>query len=117
MTLITKNFQLNSLANEFASAVYSEVTHQNGGDWFSMRVGKIDITVAIVDGIKGIRQLVDSYALEALEQAYPEWEPIAIRLMTACVVNNHLTNHGREVWQSMITDMSESLSHGGGNYA
>ncbi|CBJ81132.1 hypothetical protein XBJ2_1060002 [Xenorhabdus bovienii str. Jollieti] len=103
--MITKNFRLNALANAYAAAIYHDVTARNGGDHFAMRVGKTEISVAIVDGIKGIRELVDSYALEALQQNYPAWEVIAINLMEKCVINDCLTGHGRKIWQSMINDM------------
>ncbi len=113
MKLITKNFQLNALANEFSAAIYQEVTHQNGGDWFKMQAGKTEIHIAITDGVKGIRLLVDSYALEALAQSYPAWENVAIALMQSCVVNGYLTGHGREIWQSMINDMGDALAETG----
>ncbi|BET98140.1 hypothetical protein [Xenorhabdus taiwanensis] len=108
--MITKNFRLNALANTYAAAIYHDVTTRNGGDHFTMRVGKTEINVAIVDGIKGIRELVDSYALEALQQRYPVWEVIAINLMEKCVVNGSLTGYGREIWQSMINDMGDTLA-------
>ncbi|MDC9606391.1 hypothetical protein [Xenorhabdus griffiniae] len=108
--MITKNFRLNAFANTYAAAIYHDVTTRNGGDHFTMQVGKTEINVAIVDGIKGIRELVDSYALEALQQNYPAWEVIAINLMEKCVVNGCLTGYGREIWQSMINDMGDTLA-------
>ncbi|MDE9455403.1 hypothetical protein [Xenorhabdus bovienii] len=54
--------------------------------------------------------MVDSYALEALQQNYPAWEVIAINLMEKCVVNGYLTGYGREIWQSMISDMGDTLA-------
>ncbi|OTA14192.1 prophage protein [Xenorhabdus vietnamensis] len=108
--MITKNFRLNALANTYAAAIYHDVTTRNGGDHFTMQVGKTEINVAIVDGVKGIRQLVDSYALEALQQNYPAWEVIAINLMEKCTVNGCLTVYGREIWQSMINDMGDTLA-------
>ncbi|WP_235525488.1 primase-helicase zinc-binding domain-containing protein [Photorhabdus heterorhabditis] len=109
MTLITKNFRLSALANEFAAAIYHDVTTRNGGDHFTMQVGKTEINVAIVDGVKGIRELVDSYALEALQQNYPAWEVIAINLMEKCVVNGYLTGYGREIWQSILSNIGAEL--------
>ncbi|MDE9535486.1 hypothetical protein [Xenorhabdus bovienii] len=108
--MITKNFRLNALTNTYAAAIYHDVTTRNGGNHFTMQVGKTEINVAIVDGIKGIRELVDSYALEALQQNYPAWEVIAINLMEKCVVNGYLTGYGREIWQSMINDMGDTLA-------
>ncbi|MBD2782808.1 hypothetical protein [Xenorhabdus szentirmaii] len=111
--MITKNFRLNALANTYAAAIYHDVTTRNGGDHFTMQVGKTEINVAIVDGAKGIRELVDSYALEALQQNYPAWEVIAINLMEKCVANGRLTGCGREIWQSMINDMGDTLASKG----
>ncbi|PHM60951.1 hypothetical protein [Xenorhabdus ishibashii] len=58
--MITKNFRLNALANTYAASIYHDVTTRNGGDHFTMQVGKTEINVAIVDGVKGIRELVDT---------------------------------------------------------
>jgi hypothetical protein len=113
MTLTTKNFRLSALANEFSAAIYHDVTTRNGGEHFTIQAGKIEINVAIVDGVKGIRALVDSYALEALQQNYPTWEVIAVNLMEKCVTNGALTDYGREIWQSMINDMGDSLASKG----
>nr|WP_282550845.1 MULTISPECIES: hypothetical protein [Providencia] len=111
--MITKNFKVNSLANSYAAAIYHDVTIRNGGDWFPMNVGNKAIEVAIIDGVKGIRMLVDSYLLEALKQAYPTWEAVAISLIEQCVINGYITGYGREVWQSMINDMGDSLADKG----
>ncbi|KLU16078.1 MULTISPECIES: hypothetical protein [Xenorhabdus] len=108
--MITKNFRLNALANSYAAAIYHDVTTRNGGDHFTVQAGKTEINVAIVDGVKDIRELVDSYALEVLQQNYPAWEVIAINLMEKCVVNGYLTGYGREIWQSMINDMGDTLA-------
>ncbi|WP_237387007.1 hypothetical protein [Xenorhabdus sp. Sc-CR9] len=108
--MITKNFRLNALANTYSAAIYHDATARNGGDHFTMQVGKTEINVAIVDGVKGIRELVDSYVLGALQQNYPAWEVIAINLLEKCVVNDYLTGHGREIWQSMINDMGDTLA-------
>ncbi|PHM59114.1 prophage protein [Xenorhabdus stockiae] len=108
--MITKNFRLNALANSYSAAIYNDVVTRNGGAHFTMQIGKTEINIAIVEGAKGIRELVDSYALEALQQSYPAWEVIAIALMEKCVVNGLLTVYGREIWQSMINDMSETLA-------
>ncbi|EPP7629105.1 hypothetical protein ACUVB7_003276 [Providencia rettgeri] len=111
--MITKNFKVNSLANNYAAAIYHDVTTHNGGDWFPMNIGNKAIEVAIIDGVKGIRMLVDSYLLEALKQAYPTWEAVAISLIEQCVINGDITGYGREVWQSMINDMGDSLADKG----
>ncbi|MEY0255100.1 hypothetical protein AB7X32_15130 [Morganella morganii] len=114
MTLITKNFRVNALANEFAGAVYHDVTTQNGGDWFPMNIGSKSIEVAIIDGVKGIRMLMDSYLLEALQQNFEAWEPVAVQMLERCVTNGFITGFGREVWQSMINDMGDTLADNGG---
>lgn len=113
MKLQTKNFRLNALANSYASAIYHDVTTRNGGDWFPMVVGNTSIEVVIIDGVKGIRMLVDSYLLNALKSSYSKWEAISIELIEKCVVNGFVTGYGREIWQSMINDMGDSLADKG----
>lgn len=112
--MTTKNFKVNSLANHYSFALYRDITARNGGDWFDMTVGNKTVKVAIIDGVKGIRQLVDNYFLAALKLDYPRWEDTAIKLFSLCVVNGYLTGYGRELWQSMINDMSEALAQHGG---
>ncbi|MCC8385965.1 hypothetical protein GPY51_22835 [Photorhabdus laumondii subsp. laumondii] len=111
--MITKNFHLNALVNTYAAAIYHDMTTCNGGAHFTVQVGKTEINVAIVDGVKGVRQLVDSCALEVLQQNYPAWELIAIKLMEKCIVNDRLTGYGREIWQSMVKDMGDTLARRG----
>ena len=113
--MITKNFQLNALANQFAAAVYDSVRQQNGGDWFTMTVGSTSIEVAITDGVKGIRELVNSYLLAPLKDDLPKWESMGITLIKKCVNKRGLTAIGVEMWQSMINDMGDSLNEGGFN--
>lgn len=112
MTIITKNFRLNALANLFAAAVYDGVRQKNGGDWFPMEIKGHRIEVAIIDGSAGIRMLVDSYLLEPMKQEYPHWEALASNLLTLCTDGSSLTERGESIWQSMINDMSASLSKG-----
>ncbi|AMG66547.1 hypothetical protein [Providencia stuartii] len=111
--MITKNFKVNSLANSYAAAIYHDVTTRNGGDWFSMNVGNKTINVAIIDGVKGIRMLVDSYLLEALKEQYPSWEFTAANVLEKCVINGYISGYGREIWQGMINDMSDTLADKG----
>lgn len=113
--MMTKNFRLNALANQFAAAVYDSVRQQSGGDWFPMTIGRARIEVAITDGVKGIRELVDSFALAPLKEDYPQWESMGIVLMTKCVTKHGLTEFGREFWGNMLADMAESLDAGGFN--
>ncbi|RRW66983.1 hypothetical protein EGJ48_20305 [Pantoea dispersa] len=112
MTLITKNFRINALANKYSAAIYNHVRHQNGGDWFPMEIKGHRIEVAIVDGSAGIRMLVDSYLLEPMKQEYPHWEALASNLLPLCTDGSSLTERGESIWQSMINDMSASLSKG-----
>lgn len=108
--MITKSFKVNSLANSYATAIYRDVTAHNGGDWFYMKADNKVIKVAIIDGVRGIRKLIDSYLLEALKKDYYTWEAVAISLIGRCVDDGSLTSDGREVWQGMINDMSETLA-------
>ncbi|WP_311791742.1 MULTISPECIES: hypothetical protein [Pantoea] len=110
MTLITKNFRVNALANQYSVAIYNHVRQLNGGDWFPMDISGQRIEVAIVDGSAGIRLLVDSYLLEAMKQEYPRWEALAVNLLTLCMEGSGLSERGESVWQSMVNDMSASLS-------
>lgn len=113
--MITKNFRLNALANQYAAAIYNNVRQQNGGEWFAMTVGSARIEVAITGGVKGIRDLVDSYMLKPLKESFPDWESVGITLITKCVNSLGLTAIGEEMWQSMINDMGDSLDAGGFN--
>jgi len=110
MALITQNFRLNALANQYASALYSYISATNIGDRFMVDAGGQAIQVNIVGGIKGVRDLVDGYALEALKDSYPQWEIIAIELLSRCVHGNELTVTGREIWQSMVNDMGDTVA-------
>ncbi len=110
---MTKNFELNALASQFAAAVYDSVRQQNGGDWFPMTIGGARIEVAVTDGAKGIRELVDSFALTPLKEGYQQWERMGIVLMKKCLTGHGLTEFGGEIWKSMIADMAESLAEGG----
>lgn len=110
MALITENFRLNALANQYSAAIYNYVRQQNGGDWFPMEIQGQRIEVAIVDGSAGIRLLVDSYLLEALKLEYPRWEALAVNLLTLCLGGNGLSERGESIWRSMVNDMSASLS-------
>ncbi|WNN45451.1 hypothetical protein [Winslowiella toletana] len=112
MTLITKNFRLNALANQYSTAIYDHLKRQSGGDWFPMEIKGQRVEVAIVDGSAGIRLLVDSYLLEPIKQEYPHWEALAGNLLTLCTDGGSLTERGESIWQSMINDMSTSLSKG-----
>lgn len=38
MKIITKNFRLNALANQYSAAIYDHVKQQNGGDFFMVDV-------------------------------------------------------------------------------
>ena len=112
MAILTKNFRLNALANQFAAAIFNHVILQNGGEWFPMEIKGQRIEVAIVNGSAGIRLLVDSYLLEPMKQEYPLWEALAGDLLSLCINGNGLTERGESIWQSMINDMSASLANG-----
>ncbi|AUV00559.1 hypothetical protein AAIG33_11260 [Phytobacter ursingii] len=112
MALITQNFRLNALANQYASALYSHICATSAGDSFEVNAGGQAIQVNIVGGIKGVRDLVDGYALEALKDNYPQWEVVAIHLLSKCVRGDELTATGREIWQSMVKDMGSTVAGG-----
>ncbi|MFM7947866.1 hypothetical protein [Hafnia paralvei] len=112
--MITKNFKLNALANQFSTAVYDHVTTTNGGDNFMINAAGVMVRVDIIGGAKGVRDLIDGFVLEALKEAYPQWESIAIALLRKCVNSAGLTEHGREIWESVVGDMGATV---GGDYA
>ncbi len=63
----------------------------------------------IIGGVKGIRDLIDGYALKAIKENYPQWEAVGIQLLSKCVRGNELTQSGKEIWQSMVNDMSDTV--------
>lgn len=109
MPLITQNFRLNSLANQYAVALYNHISSTND-DHFMINAGGQSIRVNIIGGVQGVRDLIDGYALEALKESYPQWEAVGIQLLSKCVSGNELTKSGREIWQSMINDMGETVA-------
>lgn len=76
--MITKNFRLNALANQYAAVLYKHVTATSGGEYFMIDAGGESVRVNILGGVKGMRDLVDGYALEAIKEHYPavQWESI-----------------------------------------
>lgn len=110
MKLITKNFRLNALANQYATALYHRIKLANGGDWFTVQANGATIQVNIIGGIAGMRDIVDSYLLEALQQNYPRWENVGCALLGRCVNGITLTEQGSHIWQSMVNDMGDSLA-------
>lgn len=113
--MITKNFRLNALANQYAVALYGHITTTSCGEYFTVDVGGEPVRVNILGGVKGVRDLIDGYALEALKESYPQWENVGIALLNRCVTADGLTAHGREIWQSMVNDMGATVK--GGNNA
>ena len=99
--MITKNFRLNALANKYASALYNHITSTSGGDYFMVDADGEAVRVEIVNGVKGVRSLIDSYTLAAMKVFYPQWETVGIELLERCVTKDGLTDVGREIWQSM----------------
>ena len=70
------------------------------------------VRVEIVNGVKGVRSLIDSYTLAAMKVFYPQWETVGIELLDRCVTNDGLTDVGREIWQSMVKDMGATVAGG-----
>lgn len=108
MSLITQNFRLNALANQYAAALHNHISATSGGH-FLINVNGQSIRVNIIGGVKGIRDLIDGYALKAIKENYPQWEAIGIQLLSKCVRGNELTQSGKEIWQSMVNDMSDTV--------
>ena len=113
--MITKNFRLNALANKYAAALYNHITSTSGGDYFMIDADGLAVRVEIVNGVKGVRSLIDSYTLAAMKVSYPQWETVGVELLERCVTNDGLTDVGREIWQSMVKDMGATVA--GGNHA
>ncbi|EOX2608441.1 hypothetical protein ACPEOH_001188 [Yersinia enterocolitica] len=110
--MITKNFRLNALANQYSAAIYDHVKQQNGGDFFMVDAGELPLRIEIAGGVSGVRGLVDAYCLEALKLNYPQWEKLGIALMCKCLDGNTLTQQGREIWESMGSDMGSTVAGG-----
>lgn len=113
MKIITKNFRLNALANQYSAAIYDHVKQQNGGDFFMVDAGEFPLRIEIAGGVLGVRGLVDAYCLEALKLNYPQWEKLAIELLSKCLKeNNSVTDAGIEIWESMGSDMGSTVAGG-----
>lgn len=114
--MITKNFRLNALANQYAVALYDHITATNGGDYFMIDANGEAVRVEVIGGIKGMRDLVDGYALGALKEHYPaaQWESIGIAYLSRCVDAEGITDEGISAWTSMTADMGTTA---GGNNA
>ncbi|UIN02492.1 hypothetical protein [Yersinia ruckeri] len=110
--MITKNFRLNALANQYSTAIYDHVKQQNGGDFFMVDAGEFPLRIEIAGGVSGVRGLVDAYCLEALKLNYPQWEKVAIELLTKCMDGNNLTQCGCEIWESIGSDMGSTVAGG-----
>ncbi len=112
MKIITKNFRLNALANQYSAAIYDHVKQQNGGDFFMVDAGEFPLRIEIAGGVSGVRGLVDAYFLDALKLNYSRWEKVAIELLTKCMDGNNLTQRGREIWENMGSDMGSTVAGG-----
>ncbi|QCJ70781.1 hypothetical protein C9446_13540 [Providencia heimbachae] len=111
--MIITTFKVNSLVSRYAEAIYQDIKARNGGDYFTMNVGNKVIEVAISDGAKSVRLLVDSYLLNALKQEKKAWKKAAVQVLKVCVINGVITGYGREIWKSMINDMGNTLAEQG----
>lgn len=112
--MITKNFRLNALANQYAAALYNHVTATSDGDYFMIDANGESVRVNILGGVKGMRDLVDGYALEALKERYPagRWESVGVTFLSRCVGADGLTDTGIEIWGSMVNDMGATVAGG-----
>lgn len=111
---MTDDIRIQSLAGTFSQAAYNHVRQQNGGDWLTLNIGGVQVEAAIIDGGAGIRELVNTYFIEALEKNYPHWVSLAIAIFQRCLAGSRLSPYGVEIWDSMIEDMCDSL-YGGFN--
>lgn len=113
MKIITKNFRLNALANQYSAAIYDHVKQQNGGDFFMVDAGEFPLRIEIAGGVSGVRALVDAYYLEALKLYLLQWEKIAIEMLTKCLKeNNSVTDAGIKIWESMGSDIGYTVAGG-----
>lgn len=112
--MITKNFRLNALANQFSAAVYNYITATSPGACFMINAGGQPVRVDIVGGVSGVRLLVDRYFLEAVRDNYAQWEDVAIALLDISLNGSELTSHGLEFWRNMVSDMGHAVSDGKG---
>ncbi|EPG2864918.1 hypothetical protein QEG60_003408 [Pluralibacter gergoviae] len=116
--MITKNFRLNALANQYAAALYNHITATSGGEFFTVDAAGVTVHVKIIRGIKGVRQLIDATYLQVARDSGPGWERIAIHGLSKCVNDSGLTDEGRNLWQGMVNDMGAAVAnHGGGFHA
>ncbi len=111
MKLATKNFRLNSLANQYAVALLNHVRRQNGGEWFTINADTSPIRVEVLNGASGMREIVDAYVLYAVKQGYQGWEAAGITVLARCVDGTGLTNAGLDIWQSMVNDMGYAAAN------
>ncbi|WP_324030656.1 hypothetical protein GC087_17235 [Pantoea sp. JZ2] len=108
--MLTKNYRLNALANSYATALYHHVKAQNGGDHFYTMAHDEPLRVDIIGGIVGMRQLIDSYFLEALKVNYRGWEAIGLATLGKCLSDEgSLTPKGISFWESMVSDMGATV--------
>ncbi|MBU9819963.1 hypothetical protein J1782_08685 [Rahnella sp. BCC 1045] len=110
MKLITKNFRLNALANTYSAALYDHICKENGSPVFTINTAGSPVQVNIVDGVSGLRDLVDEFYLNALKKNYQGWEAMGLALMSKCLNGTELTQSGLQIWQSMVNDMGDSLA-------
>lgn len=116
--MITKNFKLNALANQYAAALYIHITTTNSGDYFMVDAGGLAVKVEIIGGIKGVRQLIDAGFLQAVKDDCEGWERVAIYTLSKFTHGTELTGDGLQMWQSMVADMGNAVAnHGGGFHA
>ncbi|MFV8992772.1 hypothetical protein ABQ381_22330 [Serratia fonticola] len=105
MKLITNNPRLNALANQYAVAVHRHVMQQNKGGQFDFGMNGQASYVAIMGGVPGIRDLVDSYLLGALKLNCPQLDLLVIQMISKCLDDDNLTPRGLAVWQFIKKDM------------
>ena len=116
MKLITKHPRLNALANQYAVAVHRYVIQQNKGGQFDFGMDGEALYVAIMGGVPGIRDLVDSYLLDALKLNCPQLDLLVIQMISKCLDDGNLTPRGLVVWQCIKKDMYATVLGNGGRH-
>lgn len=114
MKLITNNPRLNTLVNQYAVAVHQHVMRSNRSGKFDFGINGEVLYVAIMSGVPGIRELVDSYLLGALKLYSPQLDLLVIQMISKCLDDGNLTPRGLAVWKSMVNDMSTTMTRNGG---
>ncbi|WMT16026.1 hypothetical protein [Serratia fonticola] len=87
---------------------------QNKGGQFDFGMDGQASYVAIMDGVPGIRDVVDYYLLGALKLNCPQLDLLVIQMISKCLDDDNLTPRGLAVWQCIKKDMYAAVLGNGG---